>query len=133
MAERAYTVLQLGSWLIAEARWQRDQALVEVDRLHREVEFEARGENPGAGESVGGWWHTHIDPTGARWEHPGRAENCQMPNCRTPADYECRCVVSCADDPATACSLSGEPHVHPDNGTDTFGRCPVHPDAPGDL
>lgn len=46
---------------------------------------------------------------------------------------ECRCVVSCADDPATMCSLSGESHVHPDDGSDTFGRCPVHPDAPGDL
>jgi hypothetical protein len=46
---------------------------------------------------------------------------------------DCRCVMSCADDPVTACSLSGEPHVHPDDGTNTFGRCPVHPDAPGDL
>lgn len=44
----------------------------------------------------------------------------------------CECVVSCADDPATACSLSGEPHVHPlQDGI--FGPCPVHPDAPGDL
>jgi hypothetical protein len=50
-----------------------------------------------------------------------------------PRDDECRCVVSCADDPPTMCSLSGEPHVHPDDGSDTFGRCPVHPDAPGDL
>jgi hypothetical protein len=46
---------------------------------------------------------------------------------------ECRCVMSCADDPPTMCSLSGEPHVHPDDGSDTFGRCPVHPDAAGDL
>jgi hypothetical protein len=46
---------------------------------------------------------------------------------------ECRCVVSCADDPPTMCSLSGEAHVHPDNGSDTFGACPLHPDAPGDL
>lgn len=46
---------------------------------------------------------------------------------------ECRCVESCADDPDTACSLSGIPHVHPDDGSDTFGACPVHPDAPGDL
>jgi hypothetical protein len=37
------------------------------------------------------------------------------------------------DDPATMCSLSGESHVHPDDGSDTLGRCPVHPDAPGDL
>lgn len=47
--------------------------------------------------------------------------------------YDCTCVVSCADDPATMCSLSGENHVHPDDGTGTFGPCPVHPDAPGDL
>jgi hypothetical protein len=39
---------------------------------------------------------------------------------------DCECVVSCSDDPPTACSLSGEPHVHPEQ------RCPVHPDAPGD-
>lgn len=50
-----------------------------------------------------------------------------------PLPATCRCVVSCADDPATRCGLSGQPHVHPDDGTDTFGRCPVHPDAPGDL
>lgn len=45
----------------------------------------------------------------------------------------CLCVTSCADHPPTACSLSGEPHVHPDDGSDTFGACPIHPDAPGDL
>jgi hypothetical protein len=38
----------------------------------------------------------------------------------------CACVFSCADDPATACSLSGEFHVHPGE------PCQVHPDAPGD-
>lgn len=47
---------------------------------------------------------------------------------------ECVCVVSCADDPPTACSLSGEPHVHPNRFPgDVFGACPAHPDAPGDL
>lgn len=45
---------------------------------------------------------------------------------------DCTCVVSCADHPPTACSLSGIPHVHPDDGSGTFGPCPVHPDAPGD-
>lgn len=44
----------------------------------------------------------------------------------------CRCVQSCADDPTTVCSLSGQPHVHPDDGTGVFGPCPTHPDAPGD-
>lgn len=44
-----------------------------------------------------------------------------------PHDADCECVYSCADDPATACSLSGEWHVHPD-----LGPCPAHPDAPGD-
>lgn len=39
----------------------------------------------------------------------------------------CECITSCADVPATACSLSGEPHVHPETG-----RCPAHPAAPGD-
>lgn len=41
----------------------------------------------------------------------------------TPA---CECVKDCAQDPPTACSLSGEWHVHPGE------PCPVHPDAPGD-
>jgi len=48
--------------------------------------------------------------------------------CISYADIaECACVVDCAEHPPTACSLSGEPHVHPD-----LGRCPIHPDAPGD-
>lgn len=38
----------------------------------------------------------------------------------------CTCVQFCAEDPPTACSLSGEPHVHPGD------PCPVHPEAPGD-
>jgi hypothetical protein len=49
------------------------------------------------------------------------------------AAAECTCVISCSDDPATACSLSGINHVHPDEGSGIFGPCPVHPDAPGDL
>lgn len=45
----------------------------------------------------------------------------------------CTCVMSCADDPASACSLSGTWHVHPNSYPgDVFGPCPVHPDAPGD-
>lgn len=39
---------------------------------------------------------------------------------------ECLCIVDCDDDPDTACSLSGDWHVHPGE------PCPVHPDAPGD-
>jgi hypothetical protein len=50
-----------------------------------------------------------------------------------PWSEECVCVFSCAEDPATRCSLSGQWHVHPDDGTGTFGPCPAHPDAPGDL
>jgi len=46
---------------------------------------------------------------------------------------ECTCVVSCADDPATSCTLSGTRHVHPLDAHGNFGRCPEHPDAPGDL
>ena len=45
---------------------------------------------------------------------------------------DCTCVVSCADDPSTACSLSGTNHVHPRDRRGEFGACPVHPDAPGD-
>lgn len=44
----------------------------------------------------------------------------------------CTCVESCADDPATACDLSGQMHVHPEVAGE-FGPCPVHPNALGDL
>ncbi|MFE7072640.1 hypothetical protein ACFU96_21415 [Streptomyces sp. NPDC057620] len=49
-------------------------------------------------------------------------------------DWTCLCVVSCAEDPATACSLSGQQHVHPaiPGQTGVYGPCPMHPDAPGD-
>lgn len=39
---------------------------------------------------------------------------------------DCTCIIACDEDPDTACSLSGEWHVHPGE------PCPVHPDAPGD-
>ncbi|MEU5978479.1 hypothetical protein [Streptomyces sp. NPDC047315] len=51
-------------------------------------------------------------------------------------DWTCLCVVNCGEDPATACSLSGETsHVHPaiPGRPGVYGPCPVHPDAPGDL
>jgi hypothetical protein len=53
--------------------------------------------------------------------------------CRATATVgaECRCVYSCADDPPTACHLSGDWHTHPDEDGG-FGPCPAHPDAPGD-
>ena len=38
----------------------------------------------------------------------------------------CECFFSCADEPRTACSLSGTWHAHSD------WPCPVHPHAPGD-
>ncbi|MFD9190317.1 hypothetical protein ACFWCA_19065 [Streptomyces phaeochromogenes] len=49
-------------------------------------------------------------------------------------DWTCLCVVSCDEDPATACSLSGQQHVHPaiPGHPGAYGPCPVHPDAPGD-
>ncbi|WP_331732931.1 hypothetical protein OG613_48945 (plasmid) [Streptomyces sp. NBC_00015] len=51
-------------------------------------------------------------------------------------DRECTCVTHCAEDPATACSLSSkERHVHPalPGHPGVYGPCPRHPDAPGDL
>jgi hypothetical protein len=49
-------------------------------------------------------------------------------------DWTCLCVVSCDEDPATACSLSGQRHVHPElpGQPGVYGPCPIHPDAPGD-
>lgn len=69
---------------------------------------------------------THlIDPTSDFKDGRGIT-----PVLREAAD--CVCVENCAEHPPTACSLSGIPHVHPDDGSGTFGPCPVHPDAPGD-
>lgn len=56
---------------------------------------------------------------------------------RDPADAParepiCECVKDCAQRPASACSLSGDWHVHPLT-EGIFGPCPVHPDAPGDA
>lgn len=51
-------------------------------------------------------------------------------------DWTCLCVTHCAEDQATACSLSGTgPHVHPPlpGHPGAYGPCPRHPDAPGDL
>lgn len=45
---------------------------------------------------------------------------------------ECTCVTFCDEDRASACSLSGVPHVHPAAQGDGFGPCPVHPERPGD-
>lgn len=39
---------------------------------------------------------------------------------------QCTCYHTCAEDPRTACSLSGTWHVHPGE------PCPVHPEAEGD-
>ena len=46
----------------------------------------------------------------------------------------CTCVEFCDEDPKTACSLSGRPHVHPEIPVwpGVYGPCPVHPDRPGD-
>lgn len=50
------------------------------------------------------------------------------------APEECACVLTCAEDPKTSCSLSGQRHVHPaiPDRPGVYGPCPEHPDAPGD-
>ncbi|MFD7860387.1 hypothetical protein ACFV6B_39950 [Streptomyces microflavus] len=50
------------------------------------------------------------------------------------ASEECTCVLTCAEDPKTSCSLSGQRHVHPaiPDRPGAYGPCPEHPDAPGD-
>jgi hypothetical protein len=47
---------------------------------------------------------------------------------------DCTCIYDCADDSDTACSQSGDWHTHgtSNSGQDGLGRCPLHPDAPGD-
>lgn len=47
---------------------------------------------------------------------------------------ECTCIEHCNEDPKTACSLSGIPHVHPETpgSPGITGPCPVHPERPGD-
>ncbi|MFD3970131.1 hypothetical protein [Streptomyces cyaneofuscatus] len=50
------------------------------------------------------------------------------------ASEECSCVLTCAEDPKTSCSLSGQRHVHPaiSDRPGAYGPCPEHRDAPGD-
>ena len=63
-----------------------------------------------------------------RVDHGSRLAN------KTTGDWRsCNCVTDCDDDPASACSLSGQLHVHPQDDLGRFGPCLVHPDAPGDL
>jgi hypothetical protein len=54
----------------------------------------------------------------------------------TPSEdlNDCPCVEFCNEDPKTACSLSGIPHVHPEipGMPGVYGPCPVHPERPGD-
>lgn len=47
---------------------------------------------------------------------------------------DCTCIEHCGEDPKTACSLSGIPHVHPEipGMPGVYGPCPVHPGRPGD-
>ncbi|WP_369043450.1 hypothetical protein [Streptomyces sp. Midd1] len=47
---------------------------------------------------------------------------------------ECTCIEHCDQDPKTACSLSGIPHVHPEisGAPGVYGPCSVHPGRPGD-
>lgn len=47
---------------------------------------------------------------------------------------DCTCIEYCDEDPKTACSLSGIPHVHPETPgwPGITGPCPVHPGRPGD-
>ncbi|MFJ4342660.1 hypothetical protein [Streptomyces sp. NPDC088915] len=53
---------------------------------------------------------------------------------RSASEDECTCVTNCAEDPKTACALSGRRHVHPaiPGRPGVYGPCPEHPDAPGD-
>ncbi|MFJ1757353.1 hypothetical protein [Kitasatospora sp. NPDC088134] len=47
---------------------------------------------------------------------------------------DCTCIEYCDEDPKTACSLSGTPHVHPETPgrPGITGPCTVHPERPGD-
>lgn len=77
--------------------------------------------------------HLNTCVTCRDWGHIERHEDHWPPR---PAEdvTDCTCVHSCADHPPTACSLSGQWHVHPNRYPgDVFGACPLHPEAPGDL
>lgn len=47
-------------------------------------------------------------------------------------DDACTCVTNC-NEAKGGCSLSGRRHVHPRTRSGQYGKCPEHPDAPGDL
>lgn len=67
----------------------------------------------------------------------GRCNCHRHDSCERPAEEdldECPCVENCGEDPKTACSLSGVPHMHPEDPAHpgAYGECQVHPERPGD-
>lgn len=90
----------------------------------------------GAQELTSGEYVRLVDPSGVEYAYWDNAEWAADPilvmgaimnsaaGLRVELKEVCECIHTCADDPATACSLSGEFHTHPGE------PCPVHPDAP---
>jgi hypothetical protein len=68
--------------------------------------------------------HAWAKAEAARQAAASKADDLTLHVTANAAD--CTCYHTCAEDPGTACSLSGEWHVHPGE------PCPVHPGVPGD-
>ncbi|MFJ9900522.1 hypothetical protein ACIQPR_45065 [Streptomyces sp. NPDC091280] len=88
-----------------------------------------------AGHDGKGWTLARLDLLADRHRCLPRAEDTDDSSDSVMDEIQdCTCVEFCNEDPKTACSLSGRPHVHPaSHRSSGFGPCPVHPDAPGDL
>ncbi|WP_331726421.1 hypothetical protein [Streptomyces sp. NBC_00470] len=87
-----------------------------------------------AGFDGNGWTLARLDLLADRHRCTPRVDNTGSSVSSASDDIqECTCVVSCDEDPRSACTLSGRRHVHPASQGSGFGPCPEHPDAPGDL
>lgn len=137
---------------LAKSRWERNPRPESARDLARELThwadlMEADPDNPPSRTvpiREGDVWTAKKDPTrtyevltrdgdyihvatrtgGARSIREHQFRTLFNPPPAKPSKPACECRYSCADDWATACSLSGEWHLHPGDS------CPVHPDAP---
>jgi hypothetical protein len=83
-----------------------------------------------AGQEGQGWTLARLDLMADRHRCSPRVTDT---NGSQDEIQDCTCVEFCAEDPKTACTLSGRQHVHPAGQGSGFGPCPVHPDVPGDV
>ena len=90
-------------------------------------------QNPDASDPE---WRAALDELGRALELARQVDPAFPADKAAPGENldDCTCIEFCDEDPASACTLSGVPHVHPDDPKrpGAYGPCPVHPERPGD-